>query len=405
MIRKECSAGVGYSVVDLNDVTHIFASAVPQCGGDLGEQSQDALRTIEAVIRDETAHGTIVRQIVFYRDSAKLDECRRIINEFYGQDLPATSYIAQPPCDGKELAIEAWGVGRDDDEADIERVSEHLVVVRHHGITWAHCAGIAPATDATNVYDRSANAFERMRDALAAHGARYDQVFRTWLYQGDIVGPELDTQRYKELNRARTDFYEHIKFLEPHVPRDFKARVYPSSTGIGTGSSDVVMGCIALATDRDDVVLLPLENPLQTPAFDYGTHYSPKSPKFCRAMAVASGGCAAIFISGTASIVASETKFLGDVEGQTRQTIDNIETLISEDNLAGSGLPGLGATLENLAMVRVYIKHQQDYEKVRAVCEARLGELPIVYAVADVCRPDLLVELEGIAFSEACAEA
>ena len=38
-------------------------------------------------------------------------------------------------------------------------------------------------------------------------------------------------------------------------------------------------------------------------------------------------------------------------------------------------------------------------EKTRAVCEERLGELPTIYAVADVCRPELLVEIEGIAFS------
>jgi hypothetical protein len=38
---------------------------------------------------------------------------------------------------------------------------------------------------------------------------------------------------------------------------------------------------------------------------------------------------------------------------------------------------------------------------VRAVCEQRLGELPTIYAIGDVCRPDLLVELEGIAFSSA----
>jgi len=50
--------------------------------------------------------------------------------------------------------------------------------------------------------------------------------------------------------------------------------------------------------------------------------------------------------------------------------------------------------------VRVYIKRQEDYAKCRAVCEARLGELPTVYAVADVCRPELLVEIEGIAFSQ-----
>ena len=49
--------------------------------------------------------------------------------------------------------------------------------------------------------------------------------------------------------------------------------------------------------------------------------------------------------------------------------------------------------------MRVYIKRQEDYAKAKAICEARLGEVPTIYAVADVCRPDLLVEIEGIAFS------
>ena len=49
--------------------------------------------------------------------------------------------------------------------------------------------------------------------------------------------------------------------------------------------------------------------------------------------------------------------------------------------------------------MRVYIKRREDYAKTKAVCEERLGELPAVYAIADICRPDLLVEIEGIAFS------
>ncbi len=399
MIRKECTAGVGYSVVNLNGVTHVFASAVPQQGRTLRDQATDALHTIEAVTRDQSALGTIVRQAVFLRNSDQMAECREIMHAFYGEHLPATSYILQPPCGGQQLEIEAWGVGRGDDGVQIDRMSEHLVVVHHHGTAWAHCAGIVPQTGATDVYTRSLDAFRRMEAGLRSVGLRYDQVFRTWLYLGDIIGPEKDTQRYKELNRARADFYEPLTFLPELAPAGSRAAVFPASTGIGTGSRDVLMGCIALATERHDMTLLPLENPRQTPAFDYGAKYSPKSPKFCRAMAVIAEGCASIFISGTASIVASETKYVGDVEGQTRQTIENIESLIAEDNLAAHGRPGQGATLADLALVRVYIKHRDDYAKVRAVCEARLGEVPTVYAVADVCRPDLLVELEGIAFS------
>ena len=405
MIRRESSAGVGYSVVDLNDVTHVFACAVPHGGASLPEESRDALHTIEAVVQDEGAHGTIVRQTVFIGGTDERDECRKIIEDFYGDDLPATSYIVQPPCEGHHVSIEAWGVGRGPDGVDIERCSDHLVVVRHHGIDWAHCAGIVPHTSAPGVYDRSADAFERMRAALASHGFRYDQVARTWLYLNDIVGPEGETQRYKELNRARTDFYDGMRFLEGHVAESFKGGVYPASTGIGTNDTDVLMECVALSTDRDDVVLLPLENPLQVSAFDYGRRYGPRSPKFCRAMAMVVDDCATILVSGTASIVASETKCIGDVEGQTEQTLDNIEALISEENFEKNGMPGLGATLDEMAVARVYIKSQDDHEKVRAICERRLHELPTIYAVADVCRPELLVEIEGVAFSRKCAKA
>jgi len=399
MIRKVCSEGIGYSVVDVHDVKHIFASALARHGHTLSEQVRDALHTIEAAIDNEGAPGAIVRQVVFLRDVGQVHECQEIMRTFYRGHLPATSYICQPPCQGESVAIEAWGIGTGSDRVEIQRVSEHLVIVRHHGVAWAHCAGVVPQTSATSVYDRSVNAFEFMRDALESQAFHCDQVFRTWLYLGDIVGPEADTQRYKELNRARADFYEGIQFLEPFVRPDCPRPIYPASTGIGTSDTEVRMGCLALSTDRQDVALAPLENPLQTSAFDYGKHYSPQSPKFSRAMAIVVGESASLFVSGTASIVASETKCIGDVAGQTRQTIDNIEALLSEENLASAGMPGMGATLEDLAVVRVYIKQEQDFQKVRAVCEERLGELPTIYAIADVCRPDLLVEIEGVAFS------
>ena len=159
------------------------------------------------------------------------------------------------------------------------------------------------------------------------------------------------------------------------------------------------MSAIALVTDRSDIVAVPLENPRQVAAFDYSHHYGPQSPKFSRAMALSCGDYATIFISGTASITASETRHIGDAAKQTHETLDNIAALISEENLAAHGLPGLGTSLEGLGLVRVYIKRQEDYAKTRAVCEERFGDLPTIYAVADVCRPELLVEIEGIALS------
>jgi len=401
MVRKVSSEGVGYSVVELNDVRHVFAAAVPRSGSTMKDQAEDALRTIEAVIHEQGTRGSIVHQAVFVADAEQIPSCREIIRGFYGPEMPATTYIPQHPCEGKLLAIEALGVGRGKGEVEIQRISEQLVIVRHNGISWVHCAQVTPETEAQGVYLRALSAFERMKALLASVSVRFDQVIRTWLYLGGIVDEEGPTQRYKELNRARTDYYRDIPFLKDRLPPGARPpAVFPASTGIGSDDRDVMMSCIALVTDRRDIVAMPLENPRQTSAFDYGTEYGPKSPKFARAMALSCGPYASIFISGTASITSSETRHVGDVERQTHETLDNIAALISESNLCRHGMPGLGTTLDNLALVRVYIKRQEDYAKCRAVCEARLGELPTIYAVADVCRPELLVEIEGIAFSQ-----
>jgi enamine deaminase RidA (YjgF/YER057c/UK114 family) len=251
----------------------------------------------------------------------------------------------------------------------------------------------------TEAYAGAADALAQLRAVLRGAGADFDQVLRTWLYLGGIVATEGSRQRYQELNRARDDFYRGISFLGTMARQGGNGTVYPASTGIGIGGRGLTAGAIAVRSQRDDVTATPLENPRQTAAYDYRTAYGPSAPRFSRAMALRCGRQAAIFISGTASITCSETRHRSDAVAQTEETLDNIEALISEDNLAGHGLPGFGARPADLASARVYVKRKEDYAGIRAACERRLGELPAVYVTADVCRPELLVEIEGIAFS------
>jgi enamine deaminase RidA (YjgF/YER057c/UK114 family) len=396
---KASRAGIRFSVVDLNDVQHVYATAVPRPRSTFRRQVADVLRNIEAVNQEKGGRGSIVYQVVYVADVGLIDECRQIIRDFYGRELPATSYVPQPPCDGMPVAIEALGVGRGRGEVEIERVSEQVVVVRYDGIAWVHCVQVVPQTSAANVYDGQMSVLQQTRSLLGGVGVRFDQVIRTWLRLGGIVDDEGPTQRYRELNRARDDFYKDIRFLAGHLPEGCCGRsVYPASTGIGTEGRRIMMSAIALATDRSDVIAVPLENPRQTSAYDYRSSYSPRSPKFSRAMAVCCGADTTIYISGTASITNSETRHVGDMVAQTHETLNNIEALISEENLCRHGLPGFGTSLEGLGLARVYIKQKEDYAKIRAICDERLGELPTIYAVADVCRPELLVEIEGIAF-------
>ena len=130
-IQKVCQEGVGYATVDLGGVRHLLAAAVPRRGQSVGQQADDALCTLAAAVGDEGFEGGIVRQAVFVADVAQIELCRQIIRDFYGSQLPATSYIPQPPCDGKLLGIEALAVTGGQSEVEIEHHSEQLVVARH----------------------------------------------------------------------------------------------------------------------------------------------------------------------------------------------------------------------------------------------------------------------------------
>ncbi len=398
-IRTVAQDGGGYSVVDFGGVRHVLAAAVPRRGDTLGQQLRDALGTVEAAFREEDTQAAIVQQTVFLADAGLAEECQRIFRRFYGSDLPATSYVAQPSCTGKLAAIEAIGVGRAGGRVEIQRPSEQLVIVRHDGIAWVYAAPSAPPSQAAGVYQRTIGGLEQMGVLFAGAGAGSGQVVRTWLYVGGLGRDNGPTSPYQELNRARTDFYREVSFPAACLPDGRRRRAYPASTGIGSRDERLVLSAIALASQRKDIRAVPLENPRQTAAYEYAPAYSPQIPKFSRAMALVCGGNATIFISGTASIRAAETRHPGDAAAQAHETLDNVAALIAEENLCRHGLPGLGASLASLGLVRVYVKRPEDYAAVRAVCQRRLGQRPTTYALADICRPDLLVEMEGVASS------
>lgn len=381
---------------------YAYAVIVPQGGASYAEQAADII----AQIQQHFAGKQIIRQTVFLRDADRLDETAQLFAAQQGAAQPLTAFVSQAPADGNLLAAEIVAVSG----AEVSRVNNGLTKVQHNGITFIHThadAYLGGKAPRENAYADTLAVLNDNIALLQQGGARLDQVFRTWFYMGSIVAPDTrvanQEQRYKELNRARTDAFGDTAFLKGSLKTQPNFDVYPASTGIGMGGEDVALGSTALITARDDVFTLPLENPRQTPAFEYARHYSPETPKFARAMAVIYDNQAAVYVSGTASITASETQHIGNPAKQTEETLLNIAALIAPENFAASGFTGYGATLQDLAVVRAYVKHAVDYETVRAVCEQQLQGVPVVYAIGDVCRDDLLVELEAVAHIQKAA--
>ncbi|HEY5911687.1 MAG TPA: dioxygenase [Verrucomicrobiae bacterium] len=386
-----------FSVVHLGRTRRLSLLLAPQVRGSLANQLADILTAQTAILKKQAGIRLVTSQTVFLRDAADQPECERLFGAHYGDQAPVTTFVLQAPCCGAALAMEAWAMGGP--SVRVERFGPNLMAVQYDGLRWVYCGGIQSSESSGLLHRQTLDALDKLRCALRQAGCGFESVVRTWFYLGAITGSERRTQRYKELNRARCDFYRTIKFYDSLLPADCPRPVYPASTGIGASGTGLVLGCTAMQTQRGDLVLMPLENPQQTPAYQYHARYSPRSPKFSRAIALVAPDYVTTWVSGTASIVDSESQHRGDIGKQTEQTIDNIEKLIAPQNFRSRGVPNAGASLQDMAKLRVYIKRHEDYAKCRAVCERRFGAVPTIYALADVCRPELLVEIEGVAFS------
>ena len=120
------------------------------------------------------------------------------------------------------------------------------------------------------------------------------------------------------------------------------------------------------------------------------------TPKFERAKLIETANGACCFVSGTAAIRGEESVDANSAKEQTVKTIENIEYLVSKENLVRFGCKPYDLSYVKL---HVFVKHKQDYEEVRTVVAEAYPHIPVVYTIADVCRDELLVEIEGILIS------
>lgn len=211
--------------------------------------------------------------------------------------------------------------------------------------------------------------------ALASHGFRFPQVIRTWIYLARLL------DWYGEFNHVRTAHY-----AREGLGGDSDHAVFPASTGIqGTpGGAECCMDLLALDGDATGrVVARPiLGSRRQPPAFSYGSAFS-------RGMTLEMDGRSIVYVSGTASIDRDGRSIhVGDAEAQAFETLLNIAALLEEQ----------GGSLESICMATLFCKNQPAYDAYRHVTQLlRAPSLPTIPIQADVCRSDLLLEIEAVA--------
>jgi len=209
----------------------------------------------------------------------------------------------------------------------------------------------------------------------------YPYLFRFWNYIADINTHSFGLERYRQFNLGRQDaFLAHGRDVVGNVP---------AACALG-----LAQGPLTIAFLAGRVAPLNIENPRQISAYQYPQQYGPRSPTFSRASLVRLGQDEVLFVSGTASVVGHATMHPADVVAQTRETMTNIEAVLAEANRQ-AGQPKF-----DLASLhyKVYVRHPADLAQIRAELVHCVGDaLKAVYLQADVCRRDLLLEIEATA--------
>ena len=209
---------------------------------------------------------------------------------------------------------------------------------------------------------------------------QYRHLIRVWNYLPEINREADGDERYRHFNSARQTAFRTCG-------RSTVGTV-PAASALGSPAGSPI-SIYFLASRRAPKMI---ENPRQISAYHYPPKFGRFTPTFSRACVLSDSAGTNLFVSGTASIVGHETIHPGDVMAQTRETLANIDALIGEANRV------VGAAQYSLAGLKfkVYVRRPSDLAAIEsALSDAVRASTSIVYLQADVCREDLLVEIEA----------
>lgn len=328
---------------------------------------------------------------VDYEDYRHINESiSKSLLESYGNQCPAYSITVHPPERPWKVAVEAGYMDSEHYDIETRMFNSIPYVIRTNSHTKEVLAyGLGTGLFPEDTYNAGNEVFEQMREILELEGMSFDDLVRQWNFIGHILRINDDIQNYQAFNEIRNDKYSKYR----------KLKRYPAATGIGMKMDGVKVDFYAVKSEKPDAVI-PIENPDQVNPYAYeqkvlkGDILKGKTgkhpPQFERA--VLSGNN--LFISGTASIRGQDTIGPGDVEKQTVVTLENIQKLFNSNKIPGRNGNTSGNLME-LIILRVYVRYQEDFGKVKAVCEKYFPGAPAIYIEADICRDELLVEIEA----------
>ncbi|MEJ2644764.1 MAG: Rid family hydrolase [Gammaproteobacteria bacterium] len=289
----------------------------------------------------------------------------------------AVSIVQQAPVSGAKIALLAYHV-TGPEPIRKRRLSPRHTLVEKSGIRHLWSAGLcAAAEDAapTESGTQTEMVFNDLIAAIESQGGNLrDHCVRTWLYLKDV------DVFYRDMVHHRTEL-----FASQGLTADTH---YIASTGIQGACAHrldlVAMDAYSILDVRPDQIAYLNDFTHLCATKDYNVTFE-------RATRVAYADRIQYFISGTASIDSrGHVVHPGDVEKQLAVALDNVEALLRADS----------ANLRDMMYLIVYLRDPADAQWIRSSLQERLPEVPVIAVHGAVCRPEWLVEIEGVGIGE-----
>ncbi len=304
------------------------------------------------------------------QENSVLEECR----SFFGKVFPMVTCVAQKPLAATMTAEVLYLTG-----GGTVEYSEDYLTIRNGRQKELITKGIRFPSEGDTASQAKA-VFQRIGTILSTEDFAVNDIVRQWNYIEDITGVKDGVQNYQMFNDARSAFYSSADW----------SGGYPAATGIGCAAAGVTVSVHAVKNARK--LSRPIDNPIQVPAHQYsgkvllnGKTSSKTTPKFERARLLGE----TVLISGTAAIKGENSELSSDPATQAEAAIAVVESLVAPGNI----LP------ENKRFrfnhLRVYIKKEEDAGQIIRTLGSHWKGIPIHYMLADICRPELLLEIEG----------
>ena len=285
----------------------------------------------------------------------------------------AVSIVQQPPLPGAKIALLAYHITGDAGVAK-RRLSPNHVLVEKNGLRhlWSTrlCAGsdAAPATAA----GQTREIFADLIDTLAnAGGTLRDHCVRTWIYLKDV------DVFYQDMVESRSELFQRQGLTaDTH---------YIASTGIEGACAHrydlVTMDAYSILGLAPEQISYLNDFDRLCPTRNYGVTFE-------RGTRIGYADRSHHFVSGTASIDRTgAVVHRGDVLRQLNRALDNVDALLR------SGQAGL----DDMMHLTVYLRDPADFASVDGYLSERFRGLPMLILHGAVCRPEWLIEVEGVA--------